>query len=271
MKKFLYIILIFAGFLISSAMNAQTISGPNIVCAGSSTKFTASSFPNGYYWGKSTNLNIASSSGDDVYITPNGSGSAWVALYDGNSPNAKATKYVWIGAPSLKLTGDNSIPPWSGTTFYSSQSDNSVSMDITSYQWQIVPSPSSMTSYGTYASAYFTVEDTYRVSVRATNSCGTGSWADHYITVGNRSAAYPHPATDVLNVEVGRFASERAQNLPYDIRLYSAMGIQLRQIGNRGSGTVQIDVSSLPNGTYHLHINDGVNKEPDVHKIIVKH
>jgi hypothetical protein len=74
---------------------------------------------------------------------------------------------------------------------------------------------------------------------------------------------YPNPAGDYLNISInGKSAS--------DIRLYDAYGTLLRQ-AKTGSGTVQLNVSNLPNGLYYLHIYDGINKTPEVRQIMVKH
>ena len=178
--------------------------------------------------------------------------------------------------PTLTISGSSSIPVNSGTTFYANTTANYSGPAITSYQWEIGPAANSFTSYGWYASAYFTTSDTYRVSCRATNSVGTGPWADFYITVGNRSTpslVYPNPVDDVLYVEVGSSANENIQSAVtvYDIRLYDGNGTIVRQTSHRGSGTVRLDVSSLPNGIYYLHIYDGANRTPEMHQIIVRH
>ena len=143
-------------------------------------------------------------------------------------------------------------------------------MGITGYQWQISPTPSTFFDFGYYASAYFSVADVYRVSVRATSACGTGQWADFYITVGSPSRVYPNPANDILNVEVD-YAKTQGTIINYDIRLYDGLGNQVRQTTTNRSTIAQVSVSGLPNGIYYLHIYDGVGSKPDIHRIVVQH
>ncbi|MDR2928302.1 MAG: T9SS type A sorting domain-containing protein [Cytophagaceae bacterium] len=74
---------------------------------------------------------------------------------------------------------------------------------------------------------------------------------------------YPNPVSDILNIDIAGGAAS-------DIRLYDSYGVLLRQ-QKTGGGTVQLNVSNLPNGLYYLHIYDGINKMPEVRQIMVKH
>ena len=56
----------------------------------------------------------------------------------------------------------------------------------------------------------------------------------------------------------------------FDLRLYDGQGNLLRQTKTM-DGKVQFNVSSLPDGTYYLHVYDGVNTKPDIKLIMVKH
>ena len=89
------------------------------------------------------------------------------------------------------------------------------------------------------------------------------------------SFAYPNPVDNILTVDIDAFAAANpalssSARITYDIRLYDGQGNMLRQ-QRAGSGTVQIDVSTLPNGMYYLRIYDGVNATPFVTTIIVQH
>ena len=276
-SSFKYLVMVM-GLFFSSVISAQSITGgADILCSGGSSSYSYSaavggSLPSGYQWNVSTNLSlpINPATANPVTATATGSGSAWIRVADAGGIQ-KALKYIWIGPPaSFSISGESYISPNSGTSFYTNNPGGA-----TSFEWDIKPAPNSFISYGSYASAHFTVEGTYKVSVRAKNACGTGSWVDHYITVGSRapSPAYPNPANDVLNVEVGATVSAlaRGASINYDVRLYNGVGTMVGQAGNRGGGTVQIDVSNLPNGIYYLHVIDGVNSTPEVQRIIVKH
>lgn len=260
--------MIVMGLCISSVISAQ-VTGPNTICSGSSGTFSASNWAANYVWTASYNLSISNAFSNPTTITATGTGAAWVVLKNDNGGDA-GRKDLWIGVPSIYISGPSSVSVNSGNqyTAYSTHSSQS----ITSYQWAVSPS-STLYDYGNWVSIYFGTEGTYRVSVRAYNGCGWSPWEDFYVDAYNHSPspAYPNPASDILNIDVGSTSNAKTQNLTYDIRLYNAMGSMMRQTGNRGSGTVQIDVSNLPNGTYLLHIYDGVSGTPEVQRIIVKH
>jgi hypothetical protein len=73
-------------------------------------------------------------------------------------------------------------------------------------------------------------------------------------------------------IETGATADTKAQgaNLTYDVRLYDGQGNLLRNATNKG-GTVQFNVSALPDGIYYLHIYDGINSTPEMQQIVVQH
>jgi hypothetical protein len=87
--------------------------------------------------------------------------------------------------------------------------------------------------------------------------------------------AYPNPADKILIIDLNAFVAAKPSlssnaHFTYDIRLYDGMGSMLRQ-QKAGISTVQLNVSSLPNGMYYLHIYDGVNSTPSMTKIVVHH
>jgi hypothetical protein len=273
MKNKLKILVMLLGLFISSAICAQSISGALYLCVGQSDSFYASTWGMGFKWECSSNLSLSSTSVDPTTVTATGSGLGWVSYYNGSNA-LQAKQYVWVGVPSVYISGPSSVSVGSGNQYYAYSTDGN--QGIKSYQWSVSPSyNTNLYDYGNWVSIYFYYENTFQVSVRASNSCGWGSYAFLYVSAGSKSAspAYPNPANDVLNVEVGSTVStlERGANVNYDIRLYNGAGIMQRQTGQRGGGTVQIDVSNLPNGVYYLHINDGVSKKPETQQIIVKH
>jgi len=161
--KIFFIMLL--GLFISSVMSAQSISGSDILCSGTYS-FTASSFPSGYYWGATSNLSWSSSTTNPFYVTVNGSGAGSIFLYSGSSGNPITTKNVWIGTPSIYISGPSSTSVNYTVYFYANQT-SSYNMGITGYQWQIQPTPSYFYNGGSYVSAEFSSVNTYRVSVRA--------------------------------------------------------------------------------------------------------
>ena len=106
-----------------------------------------------------------------------------------------------------------------------------------------------------------------------------------YVTAtGGRSpSVYPNPASDILNIEIDQeivdavkallqaSGAKYSNNEPvFDIRMYNIFGNTVRSTTTNG-GTVQFDVSVLPDGFYYIHIYDGVSNKPEKHAVIVKH
>jgi hypothetical protein len=76
---------------------------------------------------------------------------------------------------------------------------------------------------------------------------------------------YPNPVNDILYVDL-----ENKTSGSYDIRLYNSLGSICRQ-AKATDGTVEINVSNLPDGVYFLHICNSSTSKPETHKIIVRH
>lgn len=124
---------------------------------------------------------------------------------------------------------------------------------------------------------------------RAHNSYGWGEWQ----TIGwlYASSSYSlsvdqNPVSTTLQVRIQPMLETAAQadkatadkltNQTYSIGLYSSTGTRVYQstIPNNGNGlvSVSIDVSSLPNGIYILHVrNTKANEAPQTLNIVVRH
>ena len=251
-----------------------TLSGPtpstSLLCSGSSITLTANNAPLSYDWNKSSNISL-SGSGSSRSATWNGSnsGPGWVSI-SLNSTEIAKYNITYVGVPIISsITGPTSVIVGGNYQYYA----NSVSGSPTSYYWYINNSTSNIYSYGTWASANFYYEATYSVSAQAANSCGTGVlaylqpiWAYYY----SPSPPYPNPTSDVINIEVGQNDKSKGQTNTYDIRLLDIQGNLLRQTFTKG-GTVEFNVSNLPDGVYYLHIYDGVSEKPEIHQIMVEH
>ena len=96
--------------------------------------------------------------------------------------------------------------------------------------------------------------------------------------------AYPNPASGMLNIEIDEALNAQSRSMQstipaaqpfkiatsYDLRLYDGQGNLVQQTSTKG-GTIQFNTSNLPNGTYYLHIYDGVNSTPEIQQIMVEH
>ena len=146
----------------------------------------------------------------------------------------------------------------------------------TSYYWYASPGGSASyvsTPVSNYVAITFYESIYYQVVSEVTNACGTGAgYRGVSVTRGGSPSIvnfYPNPVSDILNVEIDPPANLKAPPT-YDIRLYDGQGNILRQQKAQG-GTVQFNVSALPDGIYYLHIYDGVSETPEMHQIMVEH
>jgi len=152
------------------------------------------------------------------------------------------------------LVGENytlSIP--SGTDSHSVQVSFSPNDDgllrMDAYQY---------TSYG--LSPHPTVE--YRIYA----GCGRGS---------SPLKVYPNPVSNILTIDVNALVllspvDKNSRSSPScDVRLYDMQGGLLRQATAKG-GTVQFNVSNLPDGIYYLHVYDGVNSTPIMQQVMIE-
>ncbi|MDR2139119.1 MAG: hypothetical protein LBP50_06195, partial [Tannerella sp.] len=79
--------------------NTSSISGPSLLCSGSSGTFTVSNAPSGYTWSYGSYLTPGSSSGNSKTFTAGSSdGLGWVAVKLGSTELAR--KEVWVGKPT---------------------------------------------------------------------------------------------------------------------------------------------------------------------------
>ena len=249
------------------------ITGNSLLCNGTKYNFSATNW-NGYTWSSSSNVNIFSSSGNTAVVQgTNTSGQGWVSVMSGLVEVVRFN--VWVNTPIIsEIIGPSSVPVGNGGA-YSTSINYYLNGNISSYEWEIMP------SYNTYlgytngdAMANFYSEGYYRLSCRAKNTCGTGSWKDFYIYAYDYSPSppYPNPVSDVLNIEIGQSSSANAKgaSLIFDVRLVDGLGTLLRQTFTKG-GTVQFNLANLPDGIYFLHIYDGVNSKPVMKQIVVEH
>lgn len=256
------------------------ICGSPLICSGTPQLFTASGWQAGYKWAKSSNLNLSSSS-NTATVTAYYDGAGWVSVL--NSNNVELARYiVWVGAPQPSIDGPSSVRVGVEETFYAASSSLS---GTTSYSWRTTP------TYGCSLYPYFyplpgskvwawfdgSCPD-YQIILGATNTCGTQETGRRIFVYGRSfspSYIYPNPVDDIMYIDVDEisqlFAPITMRQAPtYDIRLYDGMGNLLRNSQTKG-GTIQFNVSALPDGIYYLHIYDGVNVKPEMQQIVVEH
>ena len=269
---------------ISIQTSVTTISGPGLLCINASSTYTASGVPAGFTWDKSSNLTINSSSGNAASIKATGNGPGWVSVKNSGGVELKRIN-MWVGPPDVYYVN--------GPDQVGSEGDYSVVYSALSnanyFDWQMTAGAGWSYFFFNNGSSSVHIDfpsmDTYYLKVTLCNSCGcvTSPVKEIYAT-GHRSYSYyPNPVSDVLRVEITQQNIAQAKALQqamtgvrslsdpvFDLRLYNLFGNLLRQSTTKG-GTVEFNVSNLPNGTYYLHINDGVGNKPEIRQIIVQH
>lgn len=149
---------------------------------------------------------------------------------------------------------------------------------IRGYMWNV-----SGTSSDSGQASYIEVSSNgnyhYNVELRVYTQCGQFFAS----TIVGRSYAnvYPNPANQTLYINLeeqenvvsstsSRIAKASLAAKSYDIRLFNIQGTLVRNIKSSG-GEISLDVSTLPNGNYFLHIYNNQETEPQIHKIIINH
>jgi len=256
----------------------------NLLCYGVPKSFSASNWVNGYYfWERSntsinisdintspTNVSATSSSGTSILRIKNSNGKIFdtysITFTSGSPPSITGIS----GSTSVSVCAQGSCGGYMYTATGISGSPNDYD-----YEWNLNYSSNNIYGYGYWANAYFPYAGTYQMSCRPTNACGAGSWvylnnieASEY----SPSPPHPNPVSDVLIVALDATANTNkiSASPTYDVRLLDEQGNLLRQQQSKG-GTIQFNVSSLPNGIYFLYIYDGVNSTPSMQQIIVVH
>lgn len=158
---------------IASYVDLYSVSGPDLICAGSTGTFTISA--PGATLELSPNLSIVSQSGKNYTIKGNYNGRAYVNILAGNT--YLASKPLWVGAPIISGITLNGYTLTAETL----GGDASISRTEWNIGGNIFTSPSKSIS-SPYSSG------TYTVSVRGSNSCGTGAYYTTQISFSNSRA-----------------------------------------------------------------------------------
>jgi len=249
----------------------SSITGNTLVCVGNSITFTLNNTPSiNYTWTCSSNLTPGSVSGNSKTFSGNSTGSAWVQVNYGNST---IRKNLWVGVPVISYIDG---PTYVSQGYYSYEAKYDDNSAPTTFKWtfnEVGVGSYVYNSPGPYVGFSFYNDGMYQIVTQATNSCGQGGTTVLGVRVNSRSSSgsnvYPNPVSDVLNIELEPPASSKTQ-ITFDVRLLDVQGNLLRQTFTKG-GTVEFNVSNLPDGVYFLHIYDGVSSTPEIKQIMVEH
>ncbi|MDR2764046.1 MAG: trypsin-like peptidase domain-containing protein [Tannerella sp.] len=280
-----------------NGMSIPTVSitsGPSLLCPGSSGTFTASGSSTSYIWTCSSYLTPGTASGNSKTFTAKSGSDAlgWVAV--NLSSVELARKEVWVGNPyDIPNQVSVNMPLNTPTVITPSLTAYQQKMGITSFYWVWNQSNGATlgNSYGATATVTLKNNGTSTLHAYGINSCGGNTTgAPMFIYNISRSyssssyllSAYPNPVSSVLNVQLEEQELETASSSSgqqrvtgsapvYTIRLYNAAGTPVLQTTANDVGTVQLNVGSLPNGIYTLHVHDGTDSPPLTQHIVISH
>jgi hypothetical protein len=291
-----------------SATTLNTIKTPSLsgsttpVCSGSSVTFTVNSpiSPN-FTWDKSSNLTLVSASGNSATFSGSGSGAAWVRILVGGVEAARKT-FTIVSSTPWHSNSSATCTTYGSNTFTGQATVVTASAGIDQFEWSSsnpnwTISTHPMTSGNELPMSKVLITRNTTVSTiiryRAHNACG---WDDDWTPViipgypYYSASAYPNPVNSTLTVDIAvdqemlaatlealaasslqsSFSSALSQNPTFSIKLYDNNGTLVKQITS-AEGTVTLDVSRLPSGTYFLHVHDGTESEPVTQTVIVSH
>ena len=259
------------------------ISGPPIICVGTSHNYTVTNAAQGYTWSCSANV-TKNGSGNPQSFTGSSTGTGWIAIKDASGNELKRmTVYVvssswnpWniVGSPYLYSTSGSREDYYINPTINASWSLAPVTNDVLLFNWN-----------GTSSSAYLlnvsgVGGNTYTLKATIPTAGGCICEVTKNIAIRQMSPSpiivYPNPVSDILHIEIDKNAILRANNegnninLTFDIRLYNSTGTLQRQTATKND-KLQINVSGLSDGIYYLHVYDGISSKPEILTLIVKH
>jgi len=249
-----------------------------ILCSNSSVQFSINTNST-VTWTYSSNLQpMGGDTGNPKSFNPSSSPGVvgWVRA----SVNGNVLPQIRVinNNPIITNVSGNTQPLLNAKEMYIIASPNA-----TSYDWSISPKPLTNQCVINYYDSNQRMQvqwlknGDWTVKGYAYNSCGSTS-QNIYVTVSGsgggggvvKSFSYPNPVSDILSVEINDVGQGSKVTYTYDICLYDVQGTLVRQTTTKG-GTIQFNVSTLPNGIYYLHIYDGVNEMPEIHQIVVEH
>jgi len=264
--------------LTTNTIRCPNISGQDIIYIGSNYSFYFNNPPTSFTWQLSSNLIKVSENYNTITVKPIGTGTGKISMRVNNRDVAefeftiKAPLPTIIGPDKVCTTEtfslSNNAHTASGWTVHPAHLVIIVSQTSTSITINrgglLEGEPGSVVALIDNAAGG--VSKSYKASCTKGDSDGLSS----YIVV------YPNPTSGILNIEIDAVAAQEMlptsvrSSLSFDIRLLDIQGNLLRQATSKG-GLTEFNVAALPNGTYYLHIYDGINGTPEIQQILVEH
>ena len=242
---------------VSAAGPPVTLTGPALICQGSSYTFSIANVPLGFVWNKSSNLSI-SGSGNSVSVTGSAPGKGWISVTYIVDGTLFAKQEVWVGPPELNIVGPNN-PSLSSMNYYDAVLTNELSVP-SSYSWSL-----DHTSNGSWISpqynsaAVFFGKGVYQVLCTATNACGSGT-GSKTVKAGSSFIAYPNPVSG--NITIDFFGPNT-----YKVEVRNSSHVWMAESFSNGI-PITFNTAGYPTGIYYLYVYAGSNPMPEIQQII---
>ena len=218
-----------------------------------------------------------------------GGGTSSTRLSDWLAPGLSSPPTTLNGTPPSNLPtifsifGNNQVDVNGGDYFYEVIS---ACATPTTYFWEVTGMPSNcyriVYNGSSETNINFYCSGTYSIGVTVSNQCGSAYLSKTVSTYRGLNSSpftvYHNPVDDVLFIDIdhqaifSKYANSvtTSRNITCEFKLYDITGILVAQTKTSGN-KVQINVSSLPDGIYILHLYDGISNQPETKQIIVKH
>lgn len=253
------------------------LTGPNNICYGQNATYNMPNLPSGYSitWSVSPQLNIVSSTAGSVTVSPisiNSSENGYIRASLNGIVFREYKVIVGVPVPAISIRMYHSV--------CIGGSDWEASFDITpvtpnlQYIWVyngIEYPPSTSPDF----SIYEFPANPITLNLRVKTNCGVSPKlltydATYYPPCGFSWMISPNPASTELEVSKSSSASSKTvdQKQAFQIMLLDNKGKVIRTSSST-SGSAKINVESVPNGTYFIHINDGTQTIKK--QVIVRH
>jgi len=277
-----------------------TFSGPLMVGGTTSGSIIVTNKPANatLTWSYNTNLlTQVSSSANSIVLKPKtattvGDATVTATLSYPGGVQKSANRYVGVGGPHymnvqlvVTASSDGSQAYPSGglcpNSYYYAYLDAGTT--LTNVNWgasshlNVISASNSQLYFGTNSAGYGMLSITATVPAYGISKnilgvtlmgggCSKGSSYSKVLSVPSANRIEVEFDMDTYKQQVNTQVYPKAP--AFDIRMFNIAGILVKQATSSGE-TVQLDVSSLPNGAYVIHIYDGISPTPEVHKVQV--
>ncbi|TCD28651.1 T9SS type A sorting domain-containing protein [Pedobacter psychrodurus] len=258
-------------------LDRGVITGPNGICFGQTATYNMPNLPAGYTisWTTSPGLNIVSSTAGSVTVSPvsmNSSESGFVrASYNGT---VFREYRIVVGVPVPAITMNMYHSVCTGGTDWEASFNITPIIPNLQYIW-IYNGVELPATSNAYFSTYEFPANPITLNVRVKTSCGISPKlleydATYYPPCPSSWSIFPNPSSTQFEVakSYGTSVKTADHTKAFQIRLLDSKGKVLRN-GSAMSGKATVNIESIPDGNYFIHILDG--KEMIKKQVIIKH